>query len=512
MRHLSSTDTICAIATPPGTGGIGIVRISGPRAKEILGCSWRGRVHPSEFRPRTLYLGDFSLDSSLPFVRGGTGRGRSTPPFPSPPAGRRAGLQRRGISEKVHDFHDKVMAVFMPAPHTYTGDDVAEISCHGSQVVLSRILRACVAAGARLAGPGEFTRRAFMAGKLDLAQAEAVCDLINATSERGARLASMQLEGRLSREVQGAGSELMDLRASVEASIDFPEEGIEGEGSVAMDRLCGVIKRVEALASTHASGRMQSEGAIVAIVGRPNAGKSSVLNRLAGCDRAIVHHEPGTTRDVIEEKVSINGIEFRLRDTAGMRDARSEVEALGIGLAREEVGRADLVLAVFDGSRPSGVEDELVMELVRARPSIFVINKSDLPQMFDPRAPVSLRAIAKQSLAASSISAMSAPISISTITGEGIEVLRERLAEFVVGHGSAGLDESAVVTSARHKAVLDESLAALRKGMKALSSLEPLECVASHLRAAQGALGSITGEVQSEELLDRIFSRFCIGK
>ncbi len=495
MTTKAAEDTICAIATPPGAGGIGVVRISGPRAREVLTALWRGRVHPSQFEARKLYLGSITL----PLCKGeseGVDRTVSTSPNPS--------LQRRGITDTIHGsritlhgFHDKALAVFMPSPHTYTGDDVVEISCHGSQIILSRILEACGAAGARIAAPGEFTRRAFLAGKLDLAQAEAVADLIGATSERGARQASEQLEGRLSAEVREAGSRLADIRAVVEASIDFPEEGIEQWCGDIADRINDVASRVKKLTATYGCGRMIRDGVRVAIVGRPNSGKSSLMNRLAGRDRALVHHEPGTTRDVIEERVQIGGVEFRLRDTAGVRDAGCEVEALGIARTREEIALADLVLAVFDGSREFGKEDEEVMACVCARPAITIINKSDLPER----------------LKLPSHDAQGIPLRISALTGMGMDDLSARLAAAVLSEDNiAGAHESAIVTSARHKAALDDALTALKGGSDALAANDPIECIAQHLRSAQDALGSITGEVTTDELLDRIFSRFCIGK
>jgi tRNA modification GTPase len=458
MHIISNTDTICAIATPPGAGGIGVVRISGPSAFAVLEKVWRGKVQHSNLKPRKLYLGEINIASH----------------------------------ESRVTSHDKVMAVKMPAPNTYTGQDVVELSCHGSQVVLKGILEACVAASARVAGPGEFTRRAFLAGKMDLAQAEAVADLIHATSERGARLAADQLEGRLSEEIESIASKLASLRGEVEASIDFPEEGIEVTGSFD-ERIGGITAAVERLADTYENGRLARDGIRVAIVGRPNSGKSSIMNRLAGIERALVHHEPGTTRDVIEECVSLGGVVFRLRDTAGMRGDAAEVESMGIDRAREELSLADAALVVFDGSKPFGAEDEEVLRRAENSRSIFVINKSDLAQRFD------FKDLGRFE-----------PLEISAKTGDGVDRLVEKLSS--LASQGAGTQEGVTVTSGRHRAALDESGARLKRATQAYEGREPIECVAQHLKGAQDSLGAITGKVTTDELLDRIFSTFCIGK
>jgi tRNA modification GTPase len=451
MQVISNTDTICAIATPPGAGGIGVVRISGPAAFDVLERVWRGKTASSNLKPRKLYLGEVKIAS-----------------------------------------HDKVMAVKMPAPNTYTGQDVVELSCHGSQVVLRGILEACVKAGARLAGPGEFTRRAFLAGKMDLAQAEAVADLIHATSERGARIAADQLDGRLSSEIEGIASELASLRGEVEASIDFPEEGIEVTGSFD-ERVAKIVSGIKDLAETYETGRFARGGVRVAIVGRPNSGKSSLMNSLAGIDRALVHHEPGTTRDVIEECVSFDGLVFRLRDTAGIREDAAEVESMGIDRAQEELSLADAAIVVFDGSREFGAEDEEVLRRAEGVRSIFVINKSDLTQEFN-----------------SDDSGGREFLRVSAKTGEGIDGLAGRLAS--IASQETGTEEGVTVTSERHRAALDESRAHIERAAQVYGGREPVECIAQHLRGAQDSLGTITGRVTTDALLDRIFSTFCIGK
>jgi tRNA modification GTPase len=460
MQFASNTDTICAIATPPGAGGIGVVRMSGPAAFGILAQVWRGRPAPSDFEPRKLYLGAVGFTGHRSRVTG----------------------------------HDKVLAVKMPAPHTYTGQNVVEISCHGSRVILSGIVEACVASGARLAGPGEFTRRAFLAGKMDLAQAEAVCDLIHATGERGARLAAEQLDGRLSKEIGAIIAQLADLRGEVEASIDFPEEGIEVSGGTFEGCAAAIASRVERLVQTYDAGRMSRDGVRVAIVGRPNAGKSSIMNRLAGLERSIVHHEPGTTRDVVEESVVIEGVQVRLRDTAGIRQAQEEVEAMGVARTREEVQNADVVLVVLDGTSP--LDDRDAREFSGDKRAVVVINKIDLGCVLCEM-PFSASAVCR----------------VSAKTGQGMDELAQALVSVALGPDAGGeAPDGATITSARHKEALCDASAGLRHAIAAQDAHESIECVAQHLRGAHERLAEITGEAATEAVLARIFSRFCIGK
>ncbi|HPQ80982.1 MAG TPA: tRNA uridine-5-carboxymethylaminomethyl(34) synthesis GTPase MnmE [bacterium] len=470
MRRFSQKDTICAVATPPGSGGLGVVRISGPEAKGILSRLWRGRKPVSNFRPRTLYFGDIIILSS------------------DSPSGRTDGSI----------LSDRVLAVFMPGPNTYTGDDVVELSCHGSQFLLERITGSIVSCGARHAEPGEFTRRAFLSGRMDLAQAEGVADLIAATGERAARLAAEQLSGRLSREIYALGKEIAAVRAEVEAAIDFPEEHIDLPGTSAVsDKIFRVKDRTDALRLTFREGRLARKGVRVAIAGMPNAGKSSIMNRLSGTDRAIVHSSPGTTRDVVEEAISIGGILFLLRDTAGLRAEACEVEALGIKRTRESIASADLVLAIVDGSRPFEPQGEEILSKLDPEKTIVVINKSDLPRAFGPKDPLETRRFATF-------------LSTSAKRGDGIEALRKEM--FRRCCSDPVTQEDVTVTSSRHKALLDETNAALSRALSSLEKGEPTEFCAHHLAGAQNSLGGITGEVTTDEILNDIFSRFCIGK
>ncbi len=463
MPAKSVKETICAIATPPGSGALGVIRVSGPKALEILSNLWRGPVPVEKFKPRTLYLGNISV-------------------FPNPQSGP----------------IDRVLAVFMPAPATYTGEDVVELSAHGSPVVLREILSACVSGGARPAMPGEFTRRAFMAGKIDLAQAEGVADLIAATGERGARLAAEQMDGRLSREVTSIGEEIASVRAEIEAAIDFPEEDVDaGGGKPVVRRVAEALSKVDALGESFREGKLLREGVRVAIVGRPNAGKSSVMNCIAGRERAIVHHVPGTTRDVVEEKLSFGGLAFNLRDTAGLREEAGEVEEMGIARTLREIEEADLVLAVVDGSLPVDEECAKMFSKLDARRTVVVLNKSDLPRA----------CLCEEKLAELGFSP---PLFTSAKSGDGMTELAAELLRRANLSSSEG--EGAVITSARHKALLDEASSSLAQARISLEAGEPSEFCAHHMREAQEALGKITGAVTTDDLLDRIFSRFCIGK
>lgn len=465
MPFSSSNDTICAIATPPGIGGLGVVRISGPRSLEILKGLWGGGVSVDRFEPRRCYLIDIRVEAS---------------------------------GSNHNPVLDKVLAIHMPGPKTYTGDDVVELSCHGSPFLLRSILESCVSLGARNAMPGEFTRRAFLAGKLDLVQAEAVSDLIAATSERAVRIASEHLSGRLSHEITSLGDALASLRADIEAAIDFSEEGLSPpERTSLIKRIEDILDAIHDLRVSFRGGLLIRDGLRVAIVGRPNVGKSSILNCLVGHERAIVHHEPGTTRDVVEEEISFEGLRFRLRDTAGLRGCSDVVESLGMERARSEITLADCILAVFDGSRAWDEEDAALLLQLEPKKTIVAINKSDLPLMMGD-APLR------------KWSSSEPPLCVSAISQGARSAILSRLASF--SHRFPGIQEGVSITNARHHALLGDAAQALEKARSSSQEGIPIECVASHLCAAQDALGGITGAVTTEEILDRIFSRFCIGK
>ncbi len=464
----TNRDTIAAVATPPGQGGIGIVRISGPYAKQVLEHLWRGAPKVRAFESHKLYYGAI--------VRQGT-------------------------------VIDRALVSWMRAPKSYTGEDTVEISGHGGAIVMERILEACCESGARAAGPGEFTKRAFLNGKMDLVQAEAVADTIAATSHVGLNLAQAQLAGRLSRTVNGLQTTVKELRAAVEASIDFPEEDVQFMNDAGIEgRLGRVIEDAAQLAATFYEGRLMRDGVRVAIAGRPNAGKSSLFNALAGHARALVHHEPGTTRDVVEETVTLEGISFVLRDTAGLRAAAHEVEAMGITRAHEEIAGADLVLYVVDAMTGITPEDKDLLRTLPEEKRIVVWNKADLIEEAEKQ-----RSKDEEDFSQHLSVSASLPLGISTLTMTGFPELKRALVSFV-RRGVCADGEGVIITNVRHKTALDDGIEALTHAATAVELKDSAEFVAHHLRHAQECLGRITGAVADDALLDEIFSRFCIGK
>lgn len=439
-------DLIYALATPVG-GAIAVVRISGPGAEALLKRVFTGRGAPRE----------------MAYGRVVDGAGETL---------------------------DEAMAAFFPAPRSYTGEDMAELYLHGGQVTVRRVL-ALLGCHARSARPGEFTERAFLAGKMDLAQAEAVMDLINAGAERSAKSALAQLEGRLSVRIADVERELLDALSGLEAAIDYPEELEDDVTSALPEVLAAAERELQALAGAGLSGRVLREGARVAIVGRPNAGKSSLLNALAGAERAIVTQFAGTTRDVLEETVSMEGVPVTLYDTAGIRAADDPVERIGVERARLAAERADLLLVCFDAAAPLTEEDLALLRETEGRPRIAVCNKSDLPALWSA-----------ETLAAQGISACS----VSAETGEGLAALRHAIAVRV-----APEQESALVTNARHIEALQLAAAAVAEARQNAGGAE-LELVATDLREALSALGQITGRTAAADLIERIFSKFCVGK
>ena len=439
-------DLIYALATPVG-GAIAVVRISGPGAEALLRRVFTGRGAPRE----------------MAYGRVVDGAGETL---------------------------DEAMAAFFPAPRSYTGEDMAELYLHGGQVTVRRVL-ALLGCHARSARPGEFTERAFLAGKMDLAQAEAVMDLINAGAERSAKSALAQLEGRLSARITDVERELLDALSGLEAAIDYPEELEDDVTSALPEVLAAAERELQALAGAGLSGRVLREGARVAIVGRPNAGKSSLLNALAGAERAIVTQFAGTTRDVLEETVSMEGVPVTLYDTAGIRAADDPVERIGVERARLAAERADLLLVCFDAAAPLTEEDLALLRETEGRPRIAVCNKSDLPALWSA-----------ETLAAQGISACT----VSAETGEGLAALRHAIAVRV-----APEQESALVTNARHIEALQLAAAAVAEARQNAGGAE-LELVATDLREALSALGQITGRTAAADLIERIFSKFCVGK
>lgn len=455
-------DTIAAISTPIGEGGIGIVRLSGRDAIEIAGrlfISPKGK-RLSQVRSHTIHYG---------FIR-------------DPLTGERI---------------DEVLLSVMKAPYTYTREDIVEINCHGGFVPLKRILELLIREGARLAEPGEFTKRAFLNGRIDLAQAEAVADLIRAKTETSQRLALEQLRGGLSEKIVMHRDRLIDLCAHIEAYIDFPEEDIEPAETEGLDSaLSSIIDELSALSLTYEEGRFFREGVRVAIVGKPNVGKSSLLNALLKKDRAIVTELPGTTRDVIEELLNIKGLLVRIMDTAGIRESHDMAEIEGVKRSLQAIDEADLVIILIDGSREISNEDLYILEEVRKRGKRFIlgINKSDL-KMF----PFSFNMLSELTLP------------MSAKTGQGLEELKDAIVDLTVRKGIEG-SGGVMITNLRHKVAIDNAISALRRASMDLKDSQPYEIVALSLREALDHLGEIVGAVTTEDILNRIFSEFCIGK
>jgi len=449
---VSAPDTICAVATAPGRGGVGIVRLSGPKTREI-GVVLLGRALPP---PRLASLAEF--------------------------------LDERG------EALDQGLALFFEAPHSYTGEDVLELHAHGGPVLLEALVERALGLGARRAAPGEFTQRAFLNDKLDLAQAEAVADLIDAGSLAAARAAARSLQGAFSSRVHALVTGLTELRMWIEAAIDFPEEEIDFLADQTLQtRLSHLQQAFASLAATAHQGRLLREGMTVVIAGRPNAGKSSLLNALAGHEAAIVTDIPGTTRDVVKEYLSLDGLPLHILDTAGLREASDVVEAEGIRRARAEIERADRVLFVIDvASDPTGCAwQEERDQLPASVPVTLVFNKMDL------------------ATPSASATANKATLYVSAKTGLGIDALRHHLQQ-CMGYEAGGT--GILSARARHLTALGVAAHHVERAATLLSERREGELAAEELRLAQAALGEITGAVHSDDLLGLIFSSFCIGK
>ena len=449
-------DTIAAIATPIGEGGLAVIRLSGPVAFQIADQCFVSAANPSKalsnVPSHTLHFGRI--------------------------------LQNGRVI-------DEVMAAVMRAPRTFTREDVVEISCHGGVLPAKLILDALLAAGARLAHPGEFTRRAFLNGRIDLAQAEAVADIIHARTELSLQAATEQLAGKLSQKINLLRDQLMDVLAHVEAHIDFPEEDIapDTRGQI-VNRLREGLEFVRQLIQSAAEGQVLRQGVRAAIIGEPNAGKSSLLNQLLGRDRAIVSPIPGTTRDTIEETANIRGLPVIFIDTAGLRDARDILEQEGIRRSHQSLQSAEIIIHVLDAAA-SGENPEKLPNIPSSR-RLVIRNKVDL--LSSPRP-----AVAESTL------------DVSCLTGEGIEELKDRIRD-AVWSGRIKADMAEAMINSRHRDALNRAGHALEQGATALERDLPLEMAAMDLRIAANSIGEIVGKTTTEDLLDRVFSQFCIGK
>ncbi len=477
-------DTICAIATPGGAGGIGIVRLSGPAAITVAEQITRLRAGRSlqNARPYMLHLADLQYPS-------GGFEGGDTAVSPSGGEGL---------------VIDEALVVVMRGPRSYTAEDVVELHCHGNTRVLGQVCEACVRAGARLAQPGEFTKRAFLNGRLDLSQAEAVLDTIRAKSDAGLRAAQRQLRGVLGQQVNELRAALVSMLAQVEAGIDFVEEEITFVGRQELTAaLSSMLDKIRRWLTTAQGGRVLREGARVVIVGRPNVGKSSLLNRLLQEERAIVTDVPGTTRDLIEESAVFDGMTLTLVDTAGLRDSDDVVEQEGIKRTAAARAQADLVLQVVEaGAMRSGeTPDHCDWVGPASEARLLLINKIDLVDS----------GVAQSLIEAASRMANAPVIPISARTGQGLDEVRIAIRSRLC-HDMLEPSDGVVVTNVRHATELARAATSLREAVMALERHQPPECVAIDLRGAAEALGHITGVITSDEVLHRIFSEFCIGK
>jgi tRNA modification GTPase len=447
---MTVSDTIAAISTPPGEGAIAVVRVSGANAIGVADKIFHGKEAPSQFESNVQHFGEIF------------------------------GAEGRLIDQVVLSVHR--------APASYTGEDLIEISCHGGRLVSAKVLEACLRAGARAARPGEFTERAFLNGKMDLTQAEAVIDLIRAKTDLALRSATEQLEGRLGAQIGKIRDELVELLAHINASIDFPEEGITpDEGETLRARLDSVRQQIAALLATADQGRILREGVRVVIYGATNAGKSSLLNRLLGYDRVIVSDTHGTTRDTIEETVNLDGIPIRLLDTAGLRTSASELEREGIARTEKSLQLADLCLHIADRNAPKPAHFE---ERNRDSNEIVVLNKSDLPENSDWKDFHALR--------------------ISCRTGEGLQELQKEILCRITQQNLK--PESTLAINARHSDCLRRALESCDRAAEAQANGLSQEYAAIHLDEALRAVGEVIGVVDVEQILDSVFSQFCIGK
>lgn len=457
-------DTISAVATAIGEGGIGIVRLSGPQALTVADALFRGvrGRRASDVASHTVAYG-------------------------------------RIVDPATEAVVDEVLLLVMRAPRSYTREDVVEIHCHGGPAPLRKILDLTLAHGARLAEPGEFTKRAFLNGRLDLAQAEAVIDIIRAKTDASLRMAVSHLAGGLSAQIRTLRDDILAMIAHLEAAIDFPEEDIEELATEqAAAGINGLLAAIDKLLATAQTGRILREGLETVIIGKPNVGKSSLLNALLREKRAIVTDIPGTTRDIIEEYVNIRGVPLKIVDTAGIRETTDLVEKIGVERAQEIMQRADLVLLVLDASAPLSAEDRQVLEMLQQQQVIVLINKTDLPVQLELDE-VMARMAGRRVLR------------ISVLEGTGLDELEQAIVDMVYA-GETAPSDSAFVSNVRHVAALRHARQRLADALATISAGMPPDFVVVDLRAAWEKLGEITGETVGDDIIDQIFARFCIGK
>ncbi|WP_170271802.1 tRNA uridine-5-carboxymethylaminomethyl(34) synthesis GTPase MnmE [Caldanaerobacter subterraneus] len=457
-------DTIAAISTSPGEAGIGIVRISGDRALDIISRIFRPykKKDVKNVKTHTLHYGHI-------------------------------------VDPDTGEVYDEVLVSIMKKPNTYTREDIVEINCHGGIVVTSKILELVLKQGARLAEPGEFTKRAFLNGRIDLSQAEAVIDIITAKTMLANKYAQKQLSGYLGQKMRKLKDRMMELLAHLLALIDFPEDDVdELERWQMLESAKEILKEIEKLIASAESGRIIREGLKTAIIGKPNVGKSSLLNALLKENRAIVTDIPGTTRDIIEEYLNVKGIPIRLIDTAGIRDTDELVEKIGVERSKEVLGEADLVLFVIDASRELSKEDYEIFDILTGKNIIFVLNKIDLPKKIDEE---ELRNLTKDGII----------VEVSTVKKIGLEKLEETIYNLVF-KGNVTIGNEEIITNARHKEALINAKKYMESVVEAIEKSYSEDLITIDLNSALNEIGKITGETATEDVIDQIFERFCVGK
>lgn len=458
---MARSESIAALATPPGEGGLAVIRISGPQAAKILDNIFESQhgIGVAKMATHRLYHG---------FIRGGIVKG------------------------------EEVLIAVMRAPHSYTGEEVVEIFAHGGVLISQGILRLIVSQGARLAEPGEFTKRAFLNGKMDLSQAEAVADVISAKTETALKIGLNQLEGKLSTEIKVIKKELLEMIALLEAGIDYAEEEVESIKTQQLkDKVTKSKKHIDQLVITYEQGKVIKNGVKVAIIGKPNVGKSSLLNCLLREERAIVTSIPGTTRDVIEDMVNIKGIPVRLMDTAGVRDSRSIIEKMGLERTDQAIKKADLLLWVIDGSKADDKKYQDIWKKIDNKPVIIVINKADLPIK-----------IAKKNLETRN---KYPTVLFSAKTGKGLAQLEKTIEQQAL-HCSTNQSEMLIITNQRQYECLRQASKSLAMALISISKELSPEFIVIDLRKGLTHIGELVGEVVNEDILQVIFSKFCIGK